>query len=149
MVIDKLNVPKDIKTYIEWLTKVVRKKTMFSVKPRYLNSKKHIDTFNETPWAHCEECTQPTSFWDNAPRQLVPTTDHTHCISIFPAQHPPLYAQCRALQLSCNTQAFQFGSETWKIAKTCLCSFIGSLPEELRIDSDRIPGSFLCYESDG
>ncbi len=116
MIIDKMAIPKDIKTYIAWLTKVVKKKPMFSVKPKYLNSKKHIDTFNEIPWANCLECSQPNNFWEHAPRQLVPTTDHTQCISTFPAQHLPLYSKCRALQLSCNTQAFQFGSKTWKVA---------------------------------
>ena len=138
MVIDKLDVPKDIKTYIEWLTKVVKKKTMFSIKPKYLNSKRYIDTFSETPWAHCEECVQPNNFWTNTPRQLVPTTNHTRCISTFPAQHPPLHSKCRALQLSCSTPAFQFGSKTWKVAKLGLVSFINSLPKELVVDNDTI-----------
>ena len=94
MIIDKLNIPRDIKVYIEWLTKVVKKKPMFTTKPKYLNSKKYINTFNETPWAHCAECSLPNHFWEGAPRQVVPTIDHTQCISTFPAKHLPLYSKC-------------------------------------------------------
>ena len=130
-----MDIPKDIMSYVEWLTKVVRKKPMFSKQPKYLNSKRHIMTFSEVPWDHCSECIQPNQFWRNAPRQTVPQTDQTQCISTFPAKHQPLYLNCKALQHSCNTQSFQFGTKTWRVAKEGLSYFIKSLPKGLIIDS--------------
>jgi hypothetical protein len=138
MIINSLNLPKDIMSYIEWLTKVVRKKPMFSKQPKYLNSKQHIRTFDEIPWEHCAECRQPNNFWINAPRQAVPQTDQIQCISTFPAKHQPLYLRCKALQYNCNTQPFQFGTKTWRIAKEGLSQFIKSLPKGMTLDQDKI-----------
>ena len=133
-IIGKMKVPNDVKSYIEWLTKVVRKKPMFSKQPKYLNSKKHIMTFDETPWDHCQECAVPNQFWIGAPRQEVPLTNQVQCISTFPARHQPLYSRCRALQFSCNTQPFQFGTKTWRVVKEGLSCFIDSLPKNTEID---------------
>ena len=43
MLIDKLEIPRDIKSYIEWMTKVVRKKPMFS-------KNQSTSTLNSTLW---------------------------------------------------------------------------------------------------
>ena len=76
MVINQMEVPHVIKSYyIEWLTRVVKKKPMFSKQPKYLNSKQLIKTFNEVPWDHCSECNMPNQLWANTPRQTVPQTD--------------------------------------------------------------------------
>ena len=137
-IIGKMKVPNDVKSYIEWLTKVVRKKPMFSKQPKYLNSKKHIMTFDETPWDHCQECAVPNQFWIGAPRQEVPLTNQVQCISTFPARHQPLYSRCRALQFSCNTQPFQFGTKTWRVVKEGLSCFIDSLPKNTEIDHETV-----------
>ena len=103
--IKQLQLPSDIRKYIEWLTKVVNKKPMSATHPKYLNHKHWIKEFDENPWEHCQECLRPDDLWTNAPRQLAPLTENTRCISLFPAQHPPLYHKCRALVEHCDLAA--------------------------------------------
>ena len=66
-IIKLLPFPRDIQAYIEWLTKVVRKKSQNAIQPAYINHKRKIQSFTEKPWDHCLECTHPTGIWTDAP----------------------------------------------------------------------------------
>ena len=129
IIVKKLPLPHDVQAYILWLTKIVKKKAMKITQPKYLNHKRQLKDFNETPWEHCSECIQPTALWEMAPREQVPSTDGIQCISTFPAKHKPLLSRCHALNYSCQTHPFTLRSKTWKVAKEGISILIKSLPE--------------------
>ena len=122
------------------MTKIVKKKALKNTKPKYLNHKGYIENFDETPWDHCIECTNSPRLWENAPRELVPMTEEQRCISMFPAQHPPLYIRCPALHYSCQTHPFTLRTKTWRIAKEGLSTFCSSLPDNLSITPEILDG---------
>ena len=140
LIIKKIPLPRDIRVYITWLTKIVKKKALKNTKPKYLNHKGYIENFDETPWDHCIECTNSPRLWENAPRELVPMTEEQRCISMFPAQHPPLYIRCPALHYSCQTHPFTLRTKTWRIAKEGLSTFCSSLPDNLSITPEILDG---------
>lgn len=137
-IIKLLPFPRDIQTYIEWLTKVVRKKSQNAIQPAYINHKRKIQSFTEKPWDHCLECTHPTGIWTDVPRQTVPSMEDQTCISLFPAQHPPLHTKCRAFRYSCATKPFKFKTKASSVAKLGISSYVASLPRNTSISPETI-----------
>ena len=137
-IIHQLPLPYDIRAYILWLTKIVKKKASKCTQPKYINHKQYIENFDETPWPHCGDCLNPTTLWENAPRELVPMVDNIKCISTFPSQHKPIYSYCHALRYSCHTHPFVLRTKAWRVAKEGISTFTSSLPDNQIISPDMI-----------